>query len=333
MDLWGRGSLGWVVDPQVRAFARIPTLGAMKPRRRWAPGFVATWLFCGGREDGGGAVEGFGEAGKLGLGAGGVRGVDGLVDAGDDYGGVAGELAGGVDGVLEPGTPGEAFGVEQSLFGRAQGLVEIGWLGRCGELKGMNGDAGVGEAPGGGEGGGEVEFQIRGGGTLLGGLEVAENLLAVELIVVGEDVGVGHVQDLEAEDASLLLLVDEGGVGEFDEPVVVVEDGVIDAVGALGADVGRGDAEVLDAGGVVGAGAEAANVHIVLDVGVEAGGAAGGAGVAAALIGCLLGLLPLIVHGSALGAGNFFCYLSDELLERGHGSGAGVWPGDTDCGC
>ena len=44
-------------------------------------------------------------------------------------------------------------------------------------------------------------------------VEVADDLLAVELVVVGEDVGVGHVQDFEAEDAGLLLLVDEGGVG------------------------------------------------------------------------------------------------------------------------
>jgi hypothetical protein len=74
------------------------------------PGFVAlhlgTALLGGGLEDGGGAVEGFGERGKLGLGARCVGDVDGLVDAWDDDGGVAGELAWGVDGVLEP----RAFG-------------------------------------------------------------------------------------------------------------------------------------------------------------------------------------------------------------------------------
>ena len=74
------------------------------------PGFVAlhlgTALLGGGLEDGGGAVEGFGEGGELGLRAPGIGDVDGLVDAGDDDGGVAGELAWGVDGVLEP----RAFG-------------------------------------------------------------------------------------------------------------------------------------------------------------------------------------------------------------------------------
>ena len=82
------------------------------------------------------------------------------------------------------------------------------------------------------------------------------------LVVVGKDVGVGHVQDLQAEDAGLLLLVDEGGVGESDEPVVVVEDGVVDAVGAVGADVGGGHADVLEEGGVVGAGAEIVDVDV-----------------------------------------------------------------------
>ena len=67
---------------------------------------VVRGLFCGGFEDGGGAVEGFGEGGELRLGAGGVGGFDGLVDAGDDNGGVAGELAWGVDGVAVPGASG-----------------------------------------------------------------------------------------------------------------------------------------------------------------------------------------------------------------------------------
>jgi hypothetical protein len=40
------------------------------------------------------------------LGKVGIGGVYGFVDAGDDYGGVAGELSGGVDGVLVPGAVG-----------------------------------------------------------------------------------------------------------------------------------------------------------------------------------------------------------------------------------
>ncbi len=101
--------------------------------------------------------------------------------------------------------------------------------------------------------------------------------MAVELVVVGEDVGVGHVEDLETEDAGLLLLVDEGGVGVADEPVEVVEDGVVDAVGAFGADVGGGNAEVLEEGSVVGAGAEVADLEVVVDTGaIAARGFAGG---------------------------------------------------------
>jgi len=54
--------------------------------------------------------------GELGLGSRGVGGLDAFVDAGDDYGGVAGELAWGVDGVLEPGASGQAGGIEEGFF-------------------------------------------------------------------------------------------------------------------------------------------------------------------------------------------------------------------------
>jgi hypothetical protein len=79
----------------------------------------------GGREGGGGAVEGLCEGGELGLGARGVGGVDALVDAGDDDGGVAGELAGGVDAVAIPGTAGQAGG-KSSAVRRRRGAVERG---------------------------------------------------------------------------------------------------------------------------------------------------------------------------------------------------------------
>ena len=62
--------------------------------------------FAAASRDGGGSVEGGGKYADLDLGAGCVAGVDALGDAGDDHGGVAGELAGSVDGVLVPG----AFG-------------------------------------------------------------------------------------------------------------------------------------------------------------------------------------------------------------------------------
>ena len=209
-------------------------------------------------------------------GAGVVVGVDGFVDAGDDDGGVSGELAGGVDGVLVPGAVGEAGGVEQGCASaERRASVEGGrrrravWAWRAVP----DGGAGGGEALGGGEGGGEVE-RVGGGG---GGVAAAfrsrgsgRSLRRRRGVVVGEDVGVGHVEDFEAEDAGLLLLVDEGGVGVADEPVVVVEGGVVDAVGAVGADVGGGDAEVLEEGGVVGAGAEVADA--------DGGGGDGGVG-------------------------------------------------------
>ena len=187
----------------------------------------------------------------MGLGAVGVGAVDGFVDARDDYGGVAGELAGCVDGVPVPSAARQAGGAEKGGFGVAQDVIEVCRIGWWSGLERADGCARSRKSLGGGEGGGEVELHLRFCGALLSGVEVALDLFAVEIVVVGQDVGVGHVEDFETEDAGLLLLVDKGGIAEFDEPVVVVEDGVVDAVGAAGADVGGGDAEVLDEGSVV----------------------------------------------------------------------------------
>ena len=96
----------------------------------------------------------------MGLGAGGVGGLDGLVDAGDDHGGVAGELARGVDGVLVPGAVGQAGGVEQGLFRGAQGVVECGGVGGRSGLRVVDGGSGGGEALRGGLGGGEVQLEV-----------------------------------------------------------------------------------------------------------------------------------------------------------------------------
>ena len=65
----------------------------------------------------------------------------------------------------------------------------------------------------------------------LGGVEVRTNGAGVGHVVVREYVGVGHAKDFEAEDAGHLLEVDEMGIGVLNEPGVVVEGGVIDAIG------------------------------------------------------------------------------------------------------
>ena len=75
------------------------------------------------------------------------------------------------------------------------------------------------------------------------GFEVGRDLAGVGDVVVGQHVGVGHAQGFEAEDARHLLEIDEVRVGVLDVPGVVVEGGVIDAVGAVGADIGGGHAE------------------------------------------------------------------------------------------
>jgi len=73
------------------------------PGRGCHPGVIGGWLLlCRGFEDGCRAIEGRGQGVELRLGAGCVFGVDAFCNAGDDDGGVAGVLAGSVDGVAIP---------------------------------------------------------------------------------------------------------------------------------------------------------------------------------------------------------------------------------------
>src|SRR5580698_1814942 len=43
-----------------------------------------------------------------------------------------------------------------------------------------------------------------------------------------------------------------------------------------------------------------------------------------------LALLPLVVHGAALWAGNFLGDIANEFLERGYGAGVEIRAGNTD---
>jgi len=69
-----------------------------------------------GGECGGGAGESLGERVELGLGAGGVGGVDGFVDSWQHDGFVAGELAWSEYAVAIPGAAGKARGDEECGF-------------------------------------------------------------------------------------------------------------------------------------------------------------------------------------------------------------------------
>ena len=68
-------------------------------------------------------VEGVGQNLQLIGSAGGVFGINGFIDAGNDDGGVAGVLPRSVDGVLEPGAIWKAVRVEQIFLRIAQGVV------------------------------------------------------------------------------------------------------------------------------------------------------------------------------------------------------------------
>ena len=92
-----------------------------------------------------GAVEGLGEHGQLLRARLAIFGVDGLIDAGNDDGGVAGVLAGSVDGVPVPGAIGQAGGGEQGGLGLAQGLVQLGEIAGWGDLQAVGVGGGGGE--------------------------------------------------------------------------------------------------------------------------------------------------------------------------------------------
>src|SRR5207253_9051940 len=81
--------------------------------------------------------------------------------------------------------------------------------------------------------------------------EIAFDLMSVERVVEWKDIGIRHVQHLNAEDASHLLFVNECWIAEFLEPCEVVEDGVIDAVVAAGTDVCGRNPHALDERSVI----------------------------------------------------------------------------------
>ena len=73
-----------------------------------------------------GAVERERQDRQLLSGAGLVFGIDSLIDSWDNYGSVAGELAGSVDGVPVPWAIGQACCGDESGLSLAEGLIEFG---------------------------------------------------------------------------------------------------------------------------------------------------------------------------------------------------------------
>ena len=181
---------------------------------------------------------------------------------------------------LNQGRSGRPRGLSRSSSDIAQGAIFFRER-ACGIALGGEGVlAGILKMMGGGNGGSEVEAGHAGlGGFFLRRLKIANNFGAILRVIVGRQVGIGHVQRFQAEDASLLLQIDKIGIGKLGEPGVIVKRGMVDAVGAAGADVGGGNADVLQKWSVVGAAAEIAHadavdqgrtvlalIHVLIDV-------------------------------------------------------------------
>ncbi len=97
-------------------------------------------------QDTGGPGERGGQRRQLLLGGLEIAGIDGLVDPRNHVGGISGVAAGGIDGVPEPGTPGQAVGQKQGALRFPQGAVHRGGLGGIPGLLPGNGGARAGKA-------------------------------------------------------------------------------------------------------------------------------------------------------------------------------------------
>ena len=250
---------------------------------------------------GGEGFQGGGGAGDLLVGFGPETLLDCLADAGQSFDSVAGVVAGRVDHVLEPGTARQALGTGQDALGADEDGVELLGLFQR-QLGGVEGGEGLGAGfefrqgvvergeiqEGHGGLGGGLDEGLAGIGREFHGsaleqgvaLRRSSSRMSSASFFTSPAYGDGareaidsqwqHVGVGEAERQAAAQLhggehVQEVGIFELHDVIVGVVVGVVGAgAGALAAeaDVEAGDAEVIDEGGVVGAGAERGDAEL-----------------------------------------------------------------------
>ena len=245
--------------------------------------------------------------------------VDGLVNSGDDHGGVSSVLAGSIDGMAEPGTIRQSLGHEKRALCVAQGPVHLGGIAgivllpdknlRCGLFEVMSRSRSLGEVHGLAH-----EFSQR---SFLCGIDVESDFSGVFLVIVGEHIGVGHAQDRDAEDTRHLLLVSKIGIAKFLEPVEVVKSGVINAIGTGRTNVGGGHSEVLQEDGVVGSASQVTHGHASFDL-RRRRTIVGGRGLLRIRRVGLAGFLPILIDRTSLGTGDSLGDIAQKLFQAGH---------------
>src|SRR5947208_10221593 len=89
--------------------------------------------------------------------------------------------------------------------------------------------------------------------------DVALNRFPIFRVIERQEVRIRQAHGKGSEDLGGDRRISESGIAEIRHPVEVIEFGMIDAVRALEAEIGRGHAEVLEKRRVVGAAAELAH--------------------------------------------------------------------------
>src|SRR5579863_878227 len=146
--------------------------------------------------------------------------VDSFVNSRDHHGRISGVLARSIDGVSKPRTIRQSLGNEQRSLRIAQSLIQLGGVvwrillphenPRRGLLEVMRRLSSLSKV--------HLltsELSLR---FLFRGVDVRGYFLGIIFIVVWQDVGVGHADDRNPEDARHLLLVNEIRISEFLEP-------------------------------------------------------------------------------------------------------------------
>ena len=135
--------------------------------------------------------------------------------------------------MLVPRSLGQTSRIDQRSFRCSQRFVQFGRISWSCHLNCPNSGASSGKPYCRSLSCREVHLQLCGLSFFLRPVDIFDNVLAVQLVVIWQHIGVGHVQYLESEHPCLLLLIHKLRVGKLHKPVVIVEDGVIDAVWAI----------------------------------------------------------------------------------------------------
>ena len=153
-----------------------------------------------------GAIESLGQHTELLCCPASILRLNGLIHARNHHGCIAGELAGGVDGVPVPWAIGQACLGDERGLSLAQGLVQLAQVALRIDLPVMRFLRGGDQVAGGQIGRSKIHRAQAGvRGFAFGGGDVTLDGFAVGHVVVRQHVGVGHAQGFKAEDARHLL--------------------------------------------------------------------------------------------------------------------------------